>query len=1245
MLNNSEMGDELPIISGLADEKPHVKRRSNAAIYLKQFLYLLSPRLFVIYVFVVATWLNSILGLNLLFLLIIGMIYDARRRWSRLWILFSVAAIALMAVQIAYLINSVKENSTEEFRAWLGVRDSAGGVVSMFLFLVSMILFGVFVFVTQRWSSCIISDEAFAQLENRFKPLFSHEVKAEKGESPQLFPFISSTETVTEEQKETLKREFEEHKPFYNGKLMINRFLEIYHRHGFELALFFLVVLALYNLNATSLLYVIMASVFSYFSHYFNSTDPRWVRGLNRLKWAWRVLYAFVALDLLRKFFNSFPESWNIPPMFQNASFGCDPQSKGVTSAMSDFSDLSDFEKCVLNYRNWLTIGEFSLGEHIISFVCFYLLVCYDQFFTPLQVESDHNHKPGDSKDFTKHFHRSFGDTAKFFIFTYFYQFVLIIFTLVGLNANSQGTSDLIGFFYLATGIFLLLSNNTVLAKKNRIWIPLELINCLVMIAIVLYQSPWFDCPISVEGRYYFTNEECIALQNQSDEIDNLNKPFQDPGIFKKLYLLIGLNKLHNLRVLGENRIGFIMLFYVLAFIQRKIWNHIYMEAYVEPYLKREQLRQEKRGKLFIENEHVKRISAYKNLILRKQFLKESEDAIDAKIKLWEKLTMNEGDHDLKYKTEEELELLTYEEHPDQHKRAHCLKQLESRIIQREILDFNRIIEIAKKHDYDSKKSYENILAESQKLEEEIRDHLYTIEEIGLPPMRTSTRTAMYEGLKAHVKAAIIKVEEEEKQLKDIEEAQKEEEVAAEEEEKLLDEPQVEEGKEREDRSATDQSFLLPQDRENISFKKRVLHAMQRKIYKAFPYTSKSQEGLDKLPLWYLICYFIVSSWTEITYAVLVLNFIIQPTILSFLLVFGVFAYAAVEYPLPSRRYWKFTSGYIITVLFAKYIYQLPFFCGTSFLSMRTYFGHDSTCPSEAVDPNSFTAELGDAIGIYKFTESSFSVPLPGKINEGMAFGVLYDFITIIVLIIQCMILEKRGIWKHVILTKSMNYVPQFRKGHGSERSAVRPNIFRRTLGSCKNFVYNLLPYNVHLQEKDDYSFIKKPGADFYIPTTLFGTLITIFFLGLFTTITGSGLSITESLNESSFSGGMVITVTLWLLVLLADRALYVSREDFTNQEYDRPKELTFSSFFKYSFGLKVVLHYALTITLLVFILVEYLRSNNETSKVYLRLLCVLCAFFLYFSGSQVKWGYPLYHASHSLKSPDLVTGTVYKGN
>ena len=116
-----------------------------------------------------------------------------------------------------------------------------------------------------------------------------------------------------------------------------------------------------------------------------------------------------------------------------------------------------------------------------------------------------------------------------------------------------------------------------------------------------------------------------------------------------------------------------------------------------------------------------------------------------------------------------------------------------------------------------------------------------------------------------------------------------------------------------------------------------------------------------------LIGYCLLSQSQSITYFTLFLNFILNADLLSLVLPLSALLYALLDNPLPNVKFWKSLKVYMLTVIFLKFIYQLPLFCGTPEFSLYSL----ETCSSQEISAEALMSRLDYIIGIHKFTGPS----------------------------------------------------------------------------------------------------------------------------------------------------------------------------------------------------------------------------------------------------------------------------------
>ena len=1176
-------------------------------IYSKAILYTYTPKILIILTFVLTLFLNNFLGLFILSAMLLSMIIEIKNRWSNIWIVTTIVSILIIIAQIAFLHPSVNLWVDSVFLKWVGLYTRFSEAIGVFGWSVGLLICSGLVGITQRWEKYHISNEQFYEIEERFRSILRISQKAYRIRRK---THSESQDAYAEGRIDMQSSDYLEYfkiRPYYKIKVFLRGFRSVYHRHGYELALFFLVVSAFWRLNILSLLYISIATLLSFCTHFFNSRERYWLKRLQYLRSIWRVIYILLSVDMLREyfFFVWFPINWDISKPFSNERFGC-----------------GEDDICVMNYKSWLSLDSFTTGDLVGNFISLYFMVAFDNYFYPLKEESERNYRAGDQYDFTVSSRKDIISTLKFLIFCYSSSIFLGVFVLAGITGNATGRKvDIISVFYLVAGVLLLYGSKQIMKWKSRIWKIIEIVNFAVLISFLLYQAPFFKCPL--KGDLYYSNAECLA--NQS-----LNPTELPDSNFEKLILLIGLNKITVSLVFTSSKMLGLMLFFFFSIIQRRIWNHVYAKAYVEPYLRKEMKLRQRRGIHFIEKTHITRINVFRNLLLKKSLLKASEEEIDRKVKHWEQITTGSNIE----MPELSRSSSQFREDP---RRAECLRKIAPKLVEDGTIMYDDLLQYMQECDYDPNQTLKRIQLESKIIKHQLKAELHDIARIGLPSLRHESMAAILDSEQKH-RDYIERFYSPGRNLSSPEKINEEisevEPVS----------PAIASGTINLEKDARTPSKAISHFQEDEEMEENKTGGMwgvnelkgyfSNQIKACFSLEEDAKNISSQSSIFYLAFYFILTLWIEITYCILFLRFVLSPDILTLLPAMGVFCYAAVEYPVPATIYWKTTMWYTIMVMFAKFVIQLPFFCGGISFDFGLYFG-DSICPPA----DSGQAKVAKIIGLYKF--------------DGLIFlGVLPDFLTLIALMISRFTLKKRGIWHHVALTRDPVYVPQFK-----DNNLVQSNVLyrqwsfhhrkKRRCGELRdileNFVWNLFPYNVSREEVTQFNSVRKPGKDYHNYSTAIGVVILVFLVFFFTSMDGSGLSIAQSFQESSFSGGMVLAVTINIVLMLVDRMLYVSKEDFLSEQL-RAEGKTFRTLISYSSGKKVLLHYFLTLTLMGYILTKLILAVGTPSVPYISVFFGLVSIYLYISAIQVKYGYPITTKSHAFVSNDALTGLTYKG-
>lgn len=91
----------------------------------------------------------------------------------------------------------------------------------------------------------------------------------------------------------------------------------------------------------------------------------------------------------------------------------------------------------------------------------------------------------------------------------------------------------------------------------------------------------------------------------------------------------------------------------------------------------------------------------------------------------------------------------------------------------------------------------------------------------------------------------------------------------------------------------------------------------------------KSKKRLGDISMVVLLQALFISQAETIVIALFFLNFAHSANLINLVLPFSAFFYALLENPMPSYRYWRFVSVYVLFAIAAKLIIQLPVFCSS----------------------------------------------------------------------------------------------------------------------------------------------------------------------------------------------------------------------------------------------------------------------------------------------------------------------------
>ena len=1317
-----------------ASKREKVKKfMKGVLLILRQFSHDYATRIFLFVMMIAALLLENAIGFAYAVVTIILLVTERKNNWTHGWISYTSISFAVFGAQIYFIAtrDSLSKNGAD-IANWFGFGLTGGKaasvfVINFFIFLAS-ILIGLFMYL----KSNVLTDLEYKEVQRIYGPVLNKTLEvAENHEFQGRYSEYSEYHNnVSPKQMEILKKDFGSIKlQFYYKKF--NRFLErLYHKHGYELSLFFLVILAFYNLSMLSIVFVVVAIYFSLPIKCFYNTEPN-NKKLKHLKIKWRVFYVLMALDILRQYFFRiwFPLSWDINKMLIDEQFNCDPDGVNTRSSLAQFSKMDDYRVCVDSWRGWFTLDVTSTGRLFLYFFTLFLMVCFDKYFVPYKL-SRYRYEEGDELDFTNPNNRGIMDHIRFFYYCHFYIIPMLLFIGVGLKLNITGQSDLIGAIYFFVGLAVLYSYKRLLRTKNLVWRSIETLNSVVLLLVVIFQMPLIDCPIALENRHFISLNECIILRTQyNSENDNTLNKINSSNAWYAIIDIIGINKVALVSLGTTYKELLMIIFFLFAIVQRKIWQHPYTKAYVAPYYEKKDRLNYQIAAKYVERVHVKRVITHRAILLDKEATIHYEKKIENKIKEWEDM-FEKFDVDMRDNEEREpirergqIDLMSSDRTDLCYR---IVDQVVAEIPDAHILGASSFMALIRKCNYDVEAVKSEVPYEIKRARASVVKDLRKIPQINLPPPK-----ALRESILASLRFSAAPPGE------GVAAAQREEEEGLEgglriqrtpegEHDVLVDEEHKEGAEEKQPlenlrlsdvRSARSRGLALEEvlleepleegheiphvEDHDVSLSPmkstRIHYGLDFDLYKDEP---EKRTFVQKVKLWFikhikytsligeiqarllvgdsvfvLFLNLLLVNIDKITYFVFVLNHLSNANVLSLLLPVSIVIYAALEYPTAPSRYWKVMLYYTGLILMLKFLYQLPFFCGTPAFNFNNIFSTDDySCDVYLNDPWTLTKRYDYIIGIVKFTgDSSYPV------NRGLFRGLFWDVAAFMCLVLVRFAMDSAGVWNHVKIYNSFKYVPQLGEPFPNEykqdpaetpvnaqngsqvltsiaefpRPSVREEM-KPIKATLLSFLRNMFTFN---SQASGQAAIRKPGANYYKYMAPLSLVILLYFIFFYSQMVSSATSIADELNQSLFSGGVVIALLICILYMLLERVMFISRETIFKRvienraegdedDDDLKGEDVKKAILSRGFFTKIVSHYVLVALVNAFFFYAMIRSLSQETHgnyVYIYIGYILCSLYLFFSAEQIRYGYPLVVDTRFFHSTDDITVLLFK--
>ena len=333
--------------------------------------------------------------------------------------------------------------------------------------------------------------------------------------------------------------------------------------------------------------------------------------------------------------------------------------------------------------------------------------------------------------------------------------------------------------------------------------------------------------------------------------------------------------------------------------------------------------------------------------------------------------------------------------------------------------------------------------------------------------------------------------------------------------------------------------------------KEETIKLVQKKKFKQFLLLKNSSLFKKYLTKWHLIkkilfdlIIIISNNFCWICYFFMVLNHMVNASIISLFYPISIFCYSLLENPRPPKLYWRLCYIYTFVVLIIKCFFQ-KIFLGR-FIDFAKENEDESEKPYEKL--KTF------------FEQNPIGIKIYDDYNEYF-LNLFLDFLLIISLIINRNILMLKGLWEHneeyfEDIERAMERVAKYKDGRINKEITEKLKLNNTTIRRNQSVIKRTA---VNVKEKNrgyfDRLFPKlrneKPGRDFYY-LYAFSMIILIFYLLIFyTTMVKDKTYGDVNISTKQFSGMSIILVLIHMIILIIDRIIYLGQNRYIiNYDY-----------------------------------------------------------------------------------------------
>lgn len=183
----------------------------------------------------------------------------------------------------------------------------------------------------------------------------------------------------------------------------------------------------------------------------------------------------------------------------------------------------------------------------------------------------------------------------------------------------------------------------------------------------------------------------------------------------------------------------------------------------------------------------------------------------------------------------------------------------------------------------------------------------------------------------------------------------------------------------------------------------------------------KSNNLLRQVPLLMLLQALFISQAEFIVFALFFINFAQSATLINLVLPLSALLYALLENPMPSYRYWRFVSLFVLVAIAAKLAIQLPVFCSSPAFAV-------ANCDEDARSDSYLVTRIDFLVGLTKF-----SGPASYPKNIGILPGILWDLLILVMLVNVKSYLVLTGQWHYVRGASDIHCMPRFKSPYNQK--------------------------------------------------------------------------------------------------------------------------------------------------------------------------------------------------------------------